>query len=94
MKRLQILIDEDLDAELERAAHREGRSKGALVRESLRKQLRPLPPIEEDPIWRLAGRWSFDPVPPEAIDEVVYGLSGHPVGSPDRGAPRAARPRR
>jgi hypothetical protein len=73
VKRLQILIDEDLDAELERAAQREGRSKGALVRESLRKQLKPLPPIEQDPIWDLAGSLAIGPRSSQEIDEVLYG---------------------
>jgi len=73
MKRLQILIDEDLAAELERASARTGRSKGALVRDAVRRQIKPLPPIEQDPIWELAGAASFDPVPADEIDEVVYG---------------------
>lgn len=75
VKRLQILIDEDLDAALERASQREGRSKGAVVRDSLRKQLESAPPIEQDPIWDLAGRFSFDPIPSDRIDDVVYGLT-------------------
>ncbi len=73
MKRLQILIDEDLDAELERTAEREGRSKGSLVREYVRKQLKPLPPIEQDPIWELAGRWSIGQNSSQEIDDIVYG---------------------
>ena len=72
MKRLQILIDEDLDAELDRVAAQTGRSKGALVRDAVRRQLKPLPPLEQDPLWELAGAASFDPVPADKIDEVVY----------------------
>lgn len=86
MKRLQILIDDELEAALERAADRQGRSKGAVVRDSLRKQLQPAPPIEEDPIWRLAGAFSFDPVEPDHIDDTVYAVT-----SEERSAPRAAR---
>lgn len=86
VKRLQILIDDELEAALERAAEREGRSKGAVVRESLRKQLQPATPIEDDPIWRLAGAFSFDPVDPERIDDVVYATT-----SEERSASRAAR---
>jgi len=72
MKRLQILIDEELDAELDRVAAQTGRSKGALVRDAVRRQLKPLPPLEQDPLWELAGAASFDPVPADRIDEVVY----------------------
>jgi hypothetical protein len=70
MKRLQILIDEDLDAELERLSGSTGRSKGALIRDFVRKQIVPLPPIDEDPLFRLAGAASF---PPADIDSIVYG---------------------
>jgi len=72
MKRLQILIDEELAAELDRVAAQTGRSKGALVRDALRRQLKPLPPLEQDPLWDLAGAASFDPVPADKIDEAVY----------------------
>jgi len=75
VKRLQILIDEDLAADLDRASTRTGRSKGAIVREAVRRLIKPLPPLEQDPIWELAGFASFDPVPPEKIDDVVYGES-------------------
>ena len=73
MKRLQILIDEDLDADLEREAARSGRSKGALVRDAVRRQISPLSPIRKDALWRMVGKDSFEPVSPEAIDDVVYG---------------------
>jgi predicted transcriptional regulator len=73
MKRLQILIDEDLDADLEREASRSGRSKGALVRDALRRQIKAAGPIERDSIFEMAGAASFEPVPPEEIDDVVYG---------------------
>ena len=73
VRRLQILIDEDLDADLEREASRTGRSKGAVVRDALRQQLRRSRSIEQDPIFELAGAASFAPVVPEEIDDVVYG---------------------
>ena len=73
VKRLQILIDEDLDADLEREASRSGRSKGALVRDALRRQMKPAASIERDALFDLAGAASFEPVPPDEIDEVVYG---------------------
>ncbi|HKY51459.1 MAG TPA: CopG family transcriptional regulator [Candidatus Limnocylindria bacterium] len=71
MKRLRVLIDEDLAARLQQASARTGRSQADLVRESLWRQL--LPPLEEDPIWGLAGAGSFDPVPADEIDDIVYG---------------------
>jgi Ribbon-helix-helix protein, copG family len=73
MKRLQILIEEELDADLERQASRSRRSKGALVREAIRRYIKPLPPLERDPIWKMAGADAFDPVAPKDIDKVVYG---------------------
>lgn len=76
MKRLQILIDEELDAELERLSSREGKSKGALIREFVRKQIEPLPPIERDPIWGFAGSLSLGPNSSSEVDDVVYGGLG------------------
>jgi hypothetical protein len=74
VKRLQIMIDEDLDAALDRMALREGTSKAALIRRFVRQNVRPLPPLEEDPLWQMVGA---DDVEPADIDEVVYGLSDH-----------------
>lgn len=70
VKRVQILLDEDLDSELERVASSTGRSKSALIREFVRQHLSPLPPLDRDPLFQLAGKVSFDPAP---VDEVVYG---------------------
>lgn len=70
MKRLQIMIDEDLDADLERMAHQNRSSKAALIRQFVRERLRPLRPVEEDPLWRMCG---VDDYEPADIDEVVYG---------------------
>ncbi|HEX5013679.1 MAG TPA: CopG family transcriptional regulator [Candidatus Limnocylindrales bacterium] len=70
MKRLQIMIEEDLDEALEAQALREGVSKAALVRRGARLVIRPLPPIEDDPLWEMFGVDSFEPAD---IDEVVYG---------------------
>lgn len=69
MKRLQILIEEEMDAELERVAGELGTSKAGLIRKFVRENLRPLPPLSSDPLVRMAGRDSFDP---ESIDDVVY----------------------
>jgi Ribbon-helix-helix protein, copG family len=72
VKRLQIMIEEDLDAMLERQARSEGVSKAALIRRYVRQSMTPLPPIEEDPLWELVGA---DPEaePADDIDEVIYG---------------------
>ena len=69
MKRLQILIDEDLDVALERKARQDGKSKAALIREYVRDRLHGLAPLEADPLWQMAGADAFDPAP---IDDVVY----------------------
>jgi Ribbon-helix-helix protein, copG family len=78
MKRLQIMIEPELDDALERQAAKEKVSKAALIRRYVRKELKPLPPIEEDPLWDLVG--AFDIEPGYDIDEVVYG--GHERSRP------------
>ncbi|MGH9380452.1 MAG: ribbon-helix-helix protein, CopG family [Thermoanaerobaculia bacterium] len=69
MKRLQVLIEEELDAALEREAAAEGSSKAALIRRYVRERLKPLPPPEADPLWQMAG---VDDYEPEPVDDVVY----------------------
>jgi hypothetical protein len=73
VKRLQIMLDDDLYAELARRSSVEGRSKAAIVRDSLRGSLRPLPPLEEDPIWGMVGA-DPDGEPVEDLDEYLIGL--------------------
>jgi hypothetical protein len=75
VKRLQIMIEEDLDEALGREARKERTSKAALIRRYVRERLRPsaLPPIEEDPLWELVGDVDVDPV--DDIDEFLYGPS-------------------
>ena len=72
VKRLQIMIEEDLDAALGRQARRERVSKAALIRRYVRERLQPLPPLEEDPLWEMVGA-DPDAEPVDDIDEVVYG---------------------
>jgi hypothetical protein len=72
MKRLQIMIDEEDDARLERLAREEGTSKAALIRRFVHERLHPLPPLEEDPLWKLVGMSDAEP---GDVDEVVYGPS-------------------
>jgi hypothetical protein len=74
MKRLQISLEPELDAELERAAGREGVSKAELVRRGIRREVQPLPPIAEDPLFRLFGTGRGGGLRPgETIDDVLYG---------------------
>lgn len=70
MKRLQIMIDEDLDEALEREARNTGTSKAALIRTYVRERIGTLPPLDSDPLWRMKGTDDFEPV---GVDDVVYG---------------------
>jgi hypothetical protein len=73
VKRLQIMIEEELDAELGRQAAVEGVSKAALIRRYVAERLRPLPPLEDDPLWQLVGLAGDDTEPIDDIDEFLYG---------------------
>ena len=75
VKRLQIMIEEELDAALGRQAAEEGVSKAALIRRYVGERLRPLPPPEEDPLRQLAGFCDAEPV--DDIDEFLYGPVEH-----------------
>jgi DNA replication protein DnaD len=75
VKRLQIMIDEDLDAALDRMALQERTSKAALIRRFVQQNVKPLPPLEEDPLWKMIGSDHYEPAD---IDEVVYGLGSEP----------------
>jgi hypothetical protein len=75
VKRLQIMIEEDLDAALGVQAEREGVSKAALIRRYVGERLEVLSPIEEDPLWKLRGMIkNGSPDDSQRIDEVVYDL--------------------
>ena len=76
VKRLQIMIEEELDAALARQAAEEGVSKAALIRRYVGERLRPLRPLEEDPLWQMAGMIQGGPNDSQMIDEVVYGDLG------------------
>jgi len=69
MKRLQIMIDEDLDDALGRQAAVEKTSKAALIRQFVRERLKSLPPIEDDPLYDLVGIADFEPA---HHDDIVY----------------------
>jgi len=76
VKRLQIMIEEELDAALALQAAEERTSKAALIRRYVRERLQPLPPIQEDPLWELVG--SVDAEPVDDIDEFLYGADAKP----------------
>jgi hypothetical protein len=73
VKRLQIMIDEDVDAALARQASEEGVSKAALIRRYVGERLRPLPPLAGDPLAGLIGLVKGNPDDSISVDEVVYG---------------------
>jgi Ribbon-helix-helix protein, copG family len=73
MRRLQIMIDEDLDEALARQAQEEGTSKAALIRRYVRERIKPLPPIEEDPLWEIYGMVKGGGKDSLSVDDVVYG---------------------
>jgi|1186.fasta_scaffold411360_1 Ribbon-helix-helix protein, copG family len=73
VKRLQIMIDEDVDAALARQASEEGVSKAALIRRYVGERLRPLPPLADDPLWGLVGLVKGNRDDSVSVDEIVYG---------------------
>lgn len=70
LRRVQLMLDEELDDALEREARAARVSKSALARRYLRERLRPLPPLEEDPLWQFVG--GSPDVEPAHHDDVVY----------------------
>ena len=76
VKRLQIMIEEDLDAALGVQAAREGVSKAALIRRYVGERLRVRPPLEEDPLWDIVGMVRGGPADSMRVNEVVYGDLG------------------
>jgi hypothetical protein len=73
MKRLQIMIDEDLDEALARQAREERTSKAALIRRYVREHIKTLPPIQEDPLWEIVGMDKGQHDDSMSVDDVVYG---------------------
>jgi hypothetical protein len=72
MRRLQIMIDEDLDEALGRQAREEKTSKAALIRRYVRERIKPLAPIEDDPLWEMFGIAEGSPTASASVDDVVY----------------------
>jgi hypothetical protein len=73
VKRLQIMIEEELDAALARQAAEEGVSKAALIRRYVAERLRPLPPLQDDPLWEIVGMDKGSPDASMSVNDVVYG---------------------
>jgi hypothetical protein len=73
MRRINIVIDPDLDDRLERVADERGISKSALVRDCVERGL-PEEPFDNG-LWRLGRELSplFADVEPADIDTVLYG---------------------
>ena len=77
MKRLQISIEPELDEAVERRAEEEGLSKAEVIRRCVRERVKPLPPLEEDPLYKMM----LDPVEggyrnsSMTVNDVVHGLS-------------------
>jgi hypothetical protein len=70
VRRIQIYIPEELDEALEKEAVKTGRSKAAIIRESVAARIGPQGKPAKDPLTDLVG--SVDAEPGD-IDEVVYG---------------------
>jgi hypothetical protein len=82
MKRLQISIEPELDIAVGRRADAEGLSKAEVIRRCVREKIKPLPPLEEDPLFKLIGSIEGEPNDSMTINEVVYGLSRDSYNSP------------
>jgi Ribbon-helix-helix protein, copG family len=71
MRRIQIHIDEALDAAVTAEAARRGMSKAALIRACIAREVRVTPPPPDDP-WDAMIGW-LDDEPVDDIDDVLYG---------------------
>lgn len=75
LKRVQLMLDEELDQAVAREARLQRISRSEVVRRVLReKLLPPPPPREEDPLWELVGMVEGEPDDSQRINEVVYRL--------------------
>jgi hypothetical protein len=72
MKRLQIMIEEELDEALAREARKEKTSKAALIRRYVARELKPLPSLHDDPLWDFVGKSEGSPDDSVSVDDVVY----------------------
>ncbi len=77
VKRLQIMIEEELDEALALQARREKTSKAALIRRFVAAELEPAPSLEDDPLWSFVASAS-DAEPVDDIDDFLYGPTARP----------------
>jgi hypothetical protein len=74
LRRVQLMLDDELDCALALQARLQRTSKSELVRRILRERLLPsVPPLEEDPLWTFVGAEEGAQDDSARIDEVVYG---------------------
>jgi Ribbon-helix-helix protein, copG family len=71
MRRIQIHIDETLDAAVKAEAARRGVSKAALIRSCIAREVGAPAPAPDDPWDAMTGWLDDDPV--DDIDDVIYG---------------------
>jgi hypothetical protein len=71
MRRIQIHIDEALDAAVKAEAVRRGVSKAALIRSCIAREVGAAAPAPDDPWGAMTGWLDDDPV--DDIDDVIYG---------------------
>ena len=67
------MIEEELDEALGRESRRAGLSKAALIRQYVGERLRPLPPLEADPLWEIVGAVEGEADDSTSVNDVVYG---------------------
>lgn len=72
MRRIQLHLDEDLDDALGAQARERGIAKAALIRQYLRRHVRPAPGRDDDPSTRLIGSYEGEPSASESVNDVVY----------------------
>jgi hypothetical protein len=72
LRRVQLMLDDDLDERIAFRAKVEGISRSEVVRRILRAEFPALPPLHEDPIWEIVGAAGPD-AEPANVDDVVYG---------------------
>jgi hypothetical protein len=89
MRRIQVVIDPELDDWLESESSARGVSKSALVRECVRENADRARPFDNG-LWRLVGMFP-DVEPVEDIDEYLYGPLGEeawPSSTARSGSPK------
>ena len=74
LKRVQLMLDVELDEAVAREARLQRISRSEVVRRILREKLMPpLPPLEEDPLWAFVGIADGEPGDSVSVDDFLYG---------------------